>query len=68
MKDVGLDDAVEELTADEAELPVDGGGGPADEVPFFCLVMGQGRICVLEEGDGDCETTGALARTSVFAR
>lgn len=52
---VGLDDAVEELAADEAHLAVDGGGGAADEVPLLRVVVGEGGIGVLEVGDGDCE-------------
>lgn len=52
---VGLDDAVEERAADEAHLAVDGGGGAADEVPFFGVVVGEGGVGVLEVGDGDCQ-------------
>lgn len=33
MKNVGLDNAVEELTTDETKLTVDGGSGAADVVP-----------------------------------
>ncbi|KFY25027.1 hypothetical protein V491_01926, partial [Pseudogymnoascus sp. VKM F-3775] len=33
VQDVGLDDAVEEVAPDEAEVAVDGGGSAADVVP-----------------------------------
>ena len=50
---VGLDDAVEEVAPDEAELAVDGCSGAADEVPDLGVVVGEGGVGVLEEGDGD---------------
>jgi hypothetical protein len=53
VEDVGLDDAVEELAADEAEFAVDGCSGTAGVCPGFGCVMGEGRVGVLEEGDGD---------------
>ena len=53
MKDVGLDDAVEDVAANEAELSVDGGGGTADVGPGFAGIVGKGRVGVLEEGDRD---------------
>ena len=54
VQDVGLDDAVEEVAADEAEVAVDGGGGAADVVPAAGLVVGEGGVGVLEVGDCDC--------------
>jgi hypothetical protein len=33
VEDVGLDDAVEDLAADETELAVNGGGGTTGKVP-----------------------------------
>lgn len=54
VQDVRLDDAVEDVAADEAELAVDGGGGAAGEVPGLAGVVGQGGVGVLEVGDGDC--------------
>jgi hypothetical protein len=33
VQDVRLDDAVEDVATDEAEVAVDGGGGAADVVP-----------------------------------
>ena len=53
VQDVGFDDAVEELAANEAELTVDGGGGPTGEIPGGALVVGKGGVGVLEVGDGD---------------
>ena len=50
---VRLDDAVEELAADEAELAVNGGGGPTRKVPRLGLVVRERGIRVLEVGDGD---------------
>lgn len=53
VQDVRLDDAVQQLAADEAHLAVNGGGSAADEVPLLAGVVRQGRIGVLQEGDGD---------------
>lgn len=53
VQDVGLDDTVEDVAADEAKVTVNGGGGATDEVPHLRLVVGEGRIGVLEEGNGD---------------
>lgn len=53
VEDVSLDNAVHEVTADETALTVDGGSGAADEVPLLSVVVGEGRVSVLEEGDGD---------------
>lgn len=55
VQDVGLDDAVQQVTADEAELAVDGCGGALDKAPLLAGVVGQRRVGVLEEGDGDWE-------------
>ena len=54
VKDVGLDDAVKDVAADEAKFAVDGGGGAADVGPGLAGVVGQGGVGVLEEGDRDC--------------
>ena len=53
VENVGLDDAVEEVAADETEFTVDGGGGAADVVPGRGLVVGERRVGVLEVGDGN---------------
>jgi hypothetical protein len=54
VEDVGLDDAVEDLAADETELAVNGGGGTTGKVPGLAGVVREGRVGVLEVGDGDC--------------
>lgn len=54
VKDVGFDDAVEELAADEAKFAVDGCSGAAGEVPGFAGVMWEGGVGVLKVGDGNC--------------
>jgi hypothetical protein len=46
---------VEDVTADEAEVTVDGGGSAAGKVPHLGLVVGEGRVGVLQEGDGNCK-------------
>jgi hypothetical protein len=50
---VRLDNAVEEVAADEAKLTIDGGSATTDEVPLVSGVMGKRRIGVLQESDGD---------------
>ena len=54
MKDVRFDDAVEEASADEAKLAIDGRSGPACEVPSLALVVWERRIGVLQVGDRNC--------------
>jgi hypothetical protein len=56
VEDVGLDDAVEDLATNEAELAVNGSGGATSEVPGLAGVVRKGRVGVLEVGDGDCWT------------
>lgn len=53
VEDVGLDDAVEEVTADEAKLTVDGRGRATGEVPRLASVVRERRVGVLKVGDGD---------------
>ena len=53
VQDVGLDNTVEEVAADESKLAVDGGGGAAHEVPLVGGIVGKRRIGVLQEGDGN---------------
>ena len=53
VEDVSLNNAVEQVSADEAHLTVNGGCGAANKVPLVGGVVRQGRIGVLEEGDGD---------------
>ena len=52
MEDMGLDDSVEDMTADEAKLSVDRGRGSTRISPRLRLVMRKRRVGVLEEGDG----------------
>jgi len=56
VQDVRLNDAVEEVAADEAELAIDGGGRAPNKVPLLGRVVGQGRVGMLQEGDGDWES------------
>lgn len=61
VQDVRLDDAVEQVAADEAHLAIDGGSGTADKVPLVGRVVRQRRVSVLEEGDGDCGKTVSIS-------
>lgn len=54
MKDVRFDDAVEEVSADEAKLAVDCRCCAAREVPGVALVVWEGGVCVLQEGNRNC--------------
>lgn len=55
VENVGLDDAVEQVTTDEAKLTIDRRGRSASEIPGVRFVVRQCRISVLEESDCDCE-------------
>lgn len=50
---VSLDNAVKQVTTDKAEFTVDSGSGTADVVPGLVVVVREGRIGVLQEGDGN---------------
>lgn len=52
VEDVGLDDSVQNVTADESKVTVDSSSGTAGKVPDFRLVMGEGGVGVLEVSDG----------------
>lgn len=52
VQDVGLDDAVEEVATNEAELAVNRGGRAANKVPLLGRVVRERGVGVLEEGDG----------------
>jgi hypothetical protein len=54
VQNVGLDDTVEELAADEAELAIDGGGSATDVVPRLRGVVGERWVGMLQEGNGNC--------------
>lgn len=51
VEDVGLDDAVEEMTADESKFTIDGCGGSTDVVPALTRVVRKCWVGVLKEGD-----------------
>ena len=53
MDDVKLDDAVEDMFPDEAELAIDGGCGALQEGPGLGVVFGQLGVRVMEVCDGD---------------
>lgn len=53
VEDVGLDDTVEEVAANEAELTVDGRSGTSGEGPRIAAVVRKRGISVLEVSDGD---------------
>ena len=55
VKDVGLDDAVEESAADEAELAVDGCSGTSGVGPGLSVVVRKSGVGVLEEGNSNCQ-------------
>lgn len=52
--DMVVDDFVEEVAADEADAPVNGGKGTLGVGPRFCGVVGDSWVSVLEVGDCDC--------------
>ena len=54
VQDVGLNDTVQDVTADEAKVTVNGGRGSASEVPHLRLVVRESGIGVLEVSDGNC--------------
>lgn len=51
VEDVSFDDSVEDVTADETEITVDGGSGATGKVPHLRLVVGEGGVGVLEISD-----------------
>lgn len=53
VEDVGLDDTVEKVATNEAELAVNGGSGSTSEGPGVGIVVRKRGIGVLEEGDGN---------------
>lgn len=53
VKNVGLDDAVKEGTANETEFAVDGSSCPTDVIPALTSVVRKSWISVLEEGDSN---------------
>ena len=63
-----LDDAVEEVAADEAEVAVDGREGALDEGPVLSVEVGDVGVRVVEVGDGDYRTRSALADNDLLKR
>lgn len=53
VEDVGLDDAVKQVTTDETELAVNGCGGTTGKGPGGGVIVRQSGIGVLEESDGN---------------
>ena len=53
VKHVGLDDTVEEMTADEAKFAVNGCGSTAGKCPSVRFIVGKCGIRVLKERNGD---------------
>jgi hypothetical protein len=54
VENMGLNDAVEDVTTDETEITVNSGTGSTDEVPRLGLVVRESRVGVLEVSDGNC--------------
>ena len=52
VEDVGFDNSVEDVTANESKVAVNGGSGTTSKVPGFGLVVGEGGVGVLEVSDG----------------
>lgn len=50
---MGFNDAVEKVAADETEFTIDGCGGATGEGPGVGVVVREGWVRMLEEGDGD---------------
>lgn len=55
VQNVGLDDAVEEMTADETEFTVDRCCGTTGEGPGVGVVVRKRGVGVLKVGNGDCK-------------
>jgi hypothetical protein len=53
VEDVGLDDAMEEVAADEAEFTIDSRGSATDVVPGLASVMWERWVGVLKVSDGN---------------
>lgn len=53
MNDVVLDNAVEDVTANEAEFTVNGGHGALDESPVLGIVVSRILVGVVQIGDGN---------------
>ena len=56
VENVGLDDAVEQGTADETEVAVDGRCSAGGESPCFRSIVGNGWVCMLQVRDSNFNT------------
>jgi hypothetical protein len=54
VNNVVLNDAVEDVAANEAEFTVNGRKGTLDESPLVCLVVRRLGMSVMQVGDGNC--------------
>lgn len=63
MNDVVVDDVVEKVLANEAEIAVDGGESALDEGPGVGLEVVDFLVSVVEVGDGDCLRASVSANT-----
>lgn len=55
VENMGLDDTVEEMSANKTEFAIDCRGGATHEIPLLGGVVGERRVSVLEESNGDYE-------------
>lgn len=53
VSNMGLDNTVKQMTADESKFTINGCCGATNVVPAFRVVVGKCRIGVLEESDGN---------------
>lgn len=53
VKDMSLNDTMEELSSDKSEFTVDGSSSATGKVPSLGVVVGEGGVSVLEEGNGN---------------
>lgn len=53
MEHMGLDNVVEDVLANEAKVTVNGSSGTTGKVPLSNVVMGEGRVRVLQVSDKD---------------
>lgn len=51
--DVGVDDAMEDVSANETEITIDGGQGARNERPALGVVVRDLLVGVMEVGDGN---------------
>lgn len=54
MKDMGFDDAMENVSADKSKFAIDGRSGSTNIIPGISGIVRQSGVCMLEEGDGNC--------------